>query len=141
MNETDTTVQAENNVEGGGQPQPDAPTEQAEATEQNTQPDQNGEVDAGEKPEDINLEWLSKTKGVNVDDPKAVAEAWRKAEQEFHKSRQETKALQEQAVEAVRTGDPSVDRLAVLEARVTVRDFYDAHPDARAMDDKMAEIV
>lgn len=85
---------------------------------------------------DADLAWLT-NKGVDVNDPKAVAAAWRKAEQEFHKTRQESKAsqsIQEQvtqddtvaAYDSAAGLDPEVVQLKrdVAEMR-----FFSAHPD------------
>lgn len=93
---------------------------------------------------DEDLTWLS-NKGVDASNPKAVAEAWRKAEQEFHKTRQEAKSqLQEAAsnsFEEDEYADPTAQRLQALETRIAVQDFYANNPDAREMDADMAKIV
>lgn len=88
--------------------------------------------------------WL-KNKGVDPSDPKAVAEAWRKAEQEFHKTRQDAKSQLQTAAtnsyEEDEFADPMAQRLQVVETRLAVQDFYSAHPDAKDMDADMAKIV
>ena len=88
--------------------------------------------------------WL-KNKGVDPSDPKAVAEAWRKAEQEFHKTRQDAKSQLQTAAtnsyEEDEFADPMAQRLQVVETRLAVQDFYSSHPDAKDLDADMAKIV
>src|SRR6187397_2674722 len=109
MNETDTTDDqlvdsSDSSSQGGAEESQldNATDEAAEASTEETQTDLTGTDEtveaSAETAEDINLAWLAKTKGVDINDPKAVAEAWRKAEQEFHKGRQSPKSkLKEEA--------------------------------------------
>lgn len=133
MDETTTTeiVEAE-------QSQAPAP---AEAQETQTQAEQ-------QESTDDKAEWL-RNKGIDPSDPDAIhkaAEAWRKAEQEFHKSRQQKGELQNEAETAARdlAGEDAVlARMNVLEMRQTVRDFFDNpnYPGASELEPQMAEIV
>lgn len=89
--------------------------------------------------DDADLAWL-KNKGVDIDDPKAVAAAWRKAEQEFHKTRQESKAsqsIQQQVAEddTVQQLDQAVGldpEVVQLKRDVAEMRFFNAHPEITA---------
>lgn len=125
----------------------------AEATTENTQSDTTSQDESVNAPStgdnDVNLEWLAKTKGVDVNDPKAVAEAWRKAEQEFHKTRQQTSTkLKDAAGEAVTTGDELADQIRLLQVQSNIRDFEDKlrdeglkKADIEAIKDDVADVL
>lgn len=148
MNDTDTTAPqaddlADQPIELDGKSQAETTTETAEASADETQPDPKGEgesVDApAETDEDgnLNLQWLAKAKGVDINDPKAVADAWRKAEQEFHKTRQDAKNQLHTAAQEATEGDD----VAQLRTSVEVLQFYAFNPEARELDAEMSEIV
>lgn len=153
MNETDTTDSGFG--EGGGAlidaneltPEPQEPeTEQtAEASAEDTQPDPQVDESEAEKADTAaKHEWL-RNKGIDPSDPEAldkVEQKWREAEKGFHTQRQEAKSkLKDEAVIAV-TGDDDVrSALAQVQVQLAVNDFYSAHPDARELDGRMAEIV
>lgn len=137
MLEETTTTDTQVEETAGETPQvettPEAP---AEAPVTQTQTDQQPD----------HADWL-RNKGIDPSDPDAVnkaAEAWRTAEQEFHKGRQTKSELGEQTEAATRDlagDDPVLARMSVLENRQIVRDFYDTNPGAKDMDAEMAEIV
>lgn len=145
MAETTTTEEAASkSSESQGSELEDAAAGAAEAKSPETHPDQSGaeaESASASALTDEDREWL-KNKGVDPNDAKAVAAAWRTAEQEFHKQRQDTKSQLREETEAAVRGDGGDDaRLRALEVRVAVRDFYDDNPDAKDLDEQMAKIV
>lgn len=101
--------------------------------------------------DDADLSWLE-NKGVDVNDPKAVAAAWRKAEQEFHKSKQEAKQPTQNIQQQV-TSDDTVQQLdqsrgldpkvVALERDVAEMRFFMSHPEitAEQRDQATADIV
>lgn len=95
---------------------------------------------------DEDLAWL-RNKGIDPEDPefaRKAAQLARTTEREFHKSRAEVKSQLQDATSASyedEYGDPTAQRLQVLETRVAVQDFYSSNPDAKDMDADMAKIV
>lgn len=114
----------------------------AEVATDETQTDPTESDSAPQETEDD--AWL-RNKGVDPSDSKAVAEAWRKAEQGFHQTRQEAKSQLQTAAassyEEDEYADPMAQRLQVVETRLAVQDFYSSHPDAKDLDADMAKIV
>lgn len=137
---TDTQVEGAAEVTSQATTTPESP---AEAQETQTQSDQ--QIVASDEPDPG--EWLRKKANIDPNDPDVlhkVAEAWKKADQDFHKSRQDKGQLQSEAESAIKglaTEDEVIVRMNVLETRQSVRDFYDTNPGARELDAEMGEIV
>lgn len=136
MSETTTTVEASSETSADEAQLVDTTADAAEVSTEETHTDQVGTdetVDAkAETDTDPDLEWLAKSKGVDINDPKAVANAWRKAESEFHKTRQEasTTKLRDSAKAATSTGDELTDKVQQLTINNEIRDFNDALRDS-----------
>lgn len=119
MEPTTTTDNLDNQPGAEAQPA-EAQAQPAEATTTETHPDQQ----SGETT-DESLEWL-RNKGIDPNDPDALKKAAvmsRKAEQEFHKNRQESKVLEKQVISGVDTGNEFLDKLHVIEAQQQILAF------------------
>lgn len=114
-------------------------------SQQDDQPSASAE-DNTSQADDIS-EWAKK-KGLPLDDPVKLASMYRDAERKMHEASMKSKELENtvsQAVPIDYTGDPAFDQYAqtvnALLIRDNVRDFFDANPEARQFESKMAEIV
>lgn len=142
MEETTITETTEAD-EGGENLQPDANTDTpaGESTEETHPTPENNTTPDDDEPDEA-TEWL-RNKGVDPNDPKAVAEAWRKAEQEFHKGREDTsKKLRDQVNEAV-TDDQDTElanEVRQLKAAQKVNDFFSDLRDSGLTKDQINEI-
>lgn len=132
--------------------QPEAAAEEAEShTEESDSVDDSGEVDKTdtsqpeeEKSTDPELAKWAKAKGLELTSESEVklAKMARESEKAMHTAKGEAKsALQEEAMKTNTALDPTAERLASLEAKVAITDFYNANPDARAYDEKMGEAL
>jgi len=132
--------------------QPDAATEEAGShTEELDSGDDSGEVDneiANEEdsqPEiDKDLSKWAKGKGLDLNSESEVklANMARESEKAMHSAKGEAKSvLQEEAQKMNPDLDPRDERLASLEAKVAINDFYNANPDARDYDEQMGEAL
>lgn len=135
--------------QGQAIPEPDK-TEQEEAVEQTTEPTQEApesKEPSEEKPEENStVEWLKK-KGVDPNSPEAiekVAEMARNAEKAMHAKAQKASEL-EKAIddgitqEAQVQGFTDEDRLDIvrLKTKMNVREFFDANPEAKPLEQAM----
>lgn len=154
MDETTTSVPEEETTAGSSD-QGGLEETQAASTTEDTPEETSDETSADPKADasevtDEDLKWL-KSKGIDPTDPKAVAKAYRTAEQEFHKSRQEGKpSLKTQAVTAVTDETDSaltneVQQLKVAqqvnEFRSNLRDQGYTKDQIDEIDSKMGELV
>lgn len=141
MEETTTTAPVE--AVGGVEPQPTEVETPVAAEVAETQP----ETDPIEStPVDENVEWL-KSKGVDPTSPDSiskVAKMYRDAEKHMHEATQSKNQLNDQAVATINPDDyesPLWAEVQQLKTQQTVRDFYDAHPEAKEMDAELASVV
>lgn len=126
--------------------------ESPEATQ--TEPSEAPEASEVEEPAapeaDDKLRKFAASQGIELDSPNAIkaAQALQKARSEATRNHQKASELEktidtsitEEAETAGLSDDDRVD-LARLKTKMTLRDFWDANPDARQFDTKMAEIV
>lgn len=136
MSEDTTTTTEETSVQADIVPQPEIVETQAVQAEEETQA-----ADTQTSSDDAELlEWANK-KGVKTDDPIAILKMAREAEKKMHETQSsiEAKALKQ----AVTTKGESegLDDTSLLLSRLTVSEFYADHPDAKALDVTMGEIV
>lgn len=130
--------------------QPEAATEEAGShTEESDSANDSGEVDnttSNEKssqPEDDLTKW-AKAKGLELNSESEIklAKMARESEKAMHSAKGEAKSvLQEEAMKTNEMADPLAEKIASLEAKVAISDFYNANPDARAYDEKMGEAL
>lgn len=87
-------------------------------------------------------EWAEK-KGVQLDDPIALAKLARNAEKNFHDKSTEASALKKAVgSQAAESADSAIEQEAFpIINRLRVAEFYQDHPDAVQYDAQMAEIV
>lgn len=112
----------------------DAPAEASTAT---TQAEDSDDVES----------WAKK-KGLPLEDPVKLAKMYRDAEKRMHeateKAREFNTAVMDQPLVSY-TGDETVDALAAQVNQLTIQNkvnsFWEANPDAREFEGKMAEIV
>lgn len=134
--------------------QPEEAAEEAEShTEESDSDNDSGEVDnkneetsqpEEEKSTDPELAKWAKAKGLELNSESEIklAKMARESEKAMHSAKGEAKsALQEEAMKTNTMLDPTAERLASLEAKVAITDFYNANPDARAYDEKMGEAL
>lgn len=130
--------------------QPEAATEEAGShTEESDSANDSGEVDnttsneKSSKPEDDLTKW-AKAKGLELNSESEIklAKMARESEKAMHSAKGEAKSvLQEEAMKTNEMADPLAEKIASLEAKVAISDFYNANPDARAYDEKMGEAL
>lgn len=130
--------------------QPEAATEEAGShTEESDSANDSGEVDnttsneKSSKPEDDLTKW-AKAKGLELSSESEIklAKMARESEKAMHSAKGEAKSvLQEEAMKTNEMADPLAEKIASLEAKVAISDFYNANPDARAYDEKMGEAL
>lgn len=166
--EEQTTTDAP--VESGGQtiqgvvvddqgmavPQPETPAEPAEAVEPTTETSepQTKEVQPTEPSDDDQLTKWAEAKGLKLDSDNAIkaAKMAREAEKAMHSKAQKASelersmsAMSDESAEniAEATGqDPEVlKRLQRMEVKNSIRDFWDANPDARNYESEMTKIA
>ncbi len=118
-------------------------------TEESDSANDSGEVDnineSTSQPEvDPSLTKWAQAKGLDLNSESEIklAEMARNSEKAMHSAKGEAKsALQEEAMKVDGMADPVAERLASLEAKVAITDFYTANPDARDYDEKMGEAL
>lgn len=132
--------------------QPEQAAEEAEShTEESDSSNDSGEVDnqtSNETEETVKVDedltkW-AKAKGLDISSESEIkmAKMARESEKAMHSAKGEAKsALQEEAMKTNPVLDPVAERLASLEAKVAISDFYTANPDARSYDEKMGEAL
>lgn len=132
--------------------QPEAATEEAGShTEESDSANDSGEVDntsqsnTSSQPVDDELTKWAKAKGLeqlSSDSEIKLAKMARESEKAMHSAKGEAKSvLQEEAMKTNEMADPLAEKIASLEAKVAISDFYNANPDARAYDEKMGEAL
>jgi len=131
--------------------QPEAATEEAGShTEESDSANDSGEVDntsqsnTSSQPVDDELTKWAQAKGLELasDSEIKLAKMARESEKAMHSAKSEAKSvLQEEAMRVNDSADPIAEKLASLEAKVAISDFYNANPDARAYDEKMGEAL
>lgn len=132
--------------------QPEAATEEAGShTEESDSANDSGEVDntsqsnTSSQPVDDELTKWAKAKGLeqlSSDSEIKLAKMARESEKAMHSAKSEAKSvLQEEAMKTNEMADPLAEKIASLEAKVAISDFYNANPDARAYDEKMGEAL
>lgn len=146
MNPEDTTTSTvQDTVQAQDTAQPEeleAQAVQTQETAEDTTQDQSNE-EAPEQSEANSeeaelLAWAEK-KGVKTDDPVALLKMVRESEQKMHKTTTEAKQLR-QTFETIGE-EQGYDETSILLNRLTVTDFYLNNPEARELDNEMAEIV
>lgn len=124
-------------------PTDESPTAES-TTEETSQSDETVETEPQEdNSEEADIkEWAAK-KGLDLNDPVAVAKAAREAEKAFHSKSTEAsklkKAMGDQGKEAGES-DVEAETYETLN-RLKVAEFYQEHPEARDLDTVMAEIL
>ncbi|HRF70982.1 MAG TPA: hypothetical protein PKV66_06100 [Candidatus Pelethenecus sp.] len=132
--------------------QPEAATEEAGShTEESDSANDSGEVDntsqsnTSSQPVDDELTKWAQAKGLeqlSSDSEIKLAKMARESEKAMHSAKGEAKSvLQEEAMKTNEMADPLAEKIASLEAKVAISDFYNANPDARAYDEKMGEAL
>lgn len=133
-------------AEGGDTPQPEPaePAEAASATETQEQP----VAQEPSKEDNSTSEWL-KNKGIDPSSPEAiekVAEMARNAEKAMHQKAGRASELEKvidegitTEAEAIGLTDQDKIRLARLEVKSNVRDFFDNNPEAKPFEKAMIE--
>lgn len=132
--------------------QPEAATEEAGShTEESDSANDSGEVDntsqsnTSSQPVDDELTKWAQAKGLeqlSSDSEIKLAKMARESEKAMHSAKSEAKSvLQEEAMKTNEMADPLAEKIASLEAKVAISDFYNANPDARAYDEKMGEAL
>lgn len=131
--------------------QPEAATEEAGShTEESDSANDSGEVDntsqsnTSSQPVDDELTKWAQAKGLELtsDSEIKLAKMARESEKAMHSAKSEAKSvLQEEAMKTNEMADPLAEKIASLEAKVAISDFYNANPDARAYDEKMGEAL
>lgn len=124
--------------ETGEAPETASDDTSSDTTDEAVSDDTSTSEDAKETTNDDDITTWAEKKGIDLKDPIKVAEMARETERQFHRDRQEATALRKQ-VEANASGDD--DRIALVESKLAVREFYDNHPGAKELDGTMAEIV
>lgn len=131
--------------------QPEAATEEAGShTEESDSANDSGEVDntsqsnTSSQPVDDELTKWAQAKGLELNSESEIklAKMARESEKAMHSAKGEAKSvLQEEAMKTNEMADPLAEKIASLEAKVAISDFYNANPDARAYDEKMGEAL
>ena len=130
--------------------QPEAATEEAGShTEESDSANDSGEVDTtssnekSSQPEDTELTKWAQAKGLELTTETEIkmAKMARESEKAMHSAKSDKSVLQEEAMKTNDSADPIAEKLASLEAKVAISDFYNANPDARAYDEKMGEAL
>lgn len=141
MSEDTTTTTEQEPVQAQEIAQPDEPDTQAvqadevsETSEADTTPNTNDNTD----PEDELLQWAEK-KGIKTDDPKALLKMVRESEQKMHEATTQANALKTSVNTA--SEDAGLDDVSQVLSRLTVTEFYLNNPEAKKLDNEMAEIV
>lgn len=127
-------------------------TSQSESVEAAPEPQKAEEAQAPAEsspetaPDDVE-EWAKK-KGVDLSDPKKLAQMYRDAEKKMHEASAKARELETASLAQAPlnyTGDPNVDSLTQqvnsLLIKNNVNDFFSNNPNAREYESKMAEIV
>jgi hypothetical protein len=130
--------------------QPEAATEEAGShTEESDSANDSGEVDntsqsnTSSQPDAELTKW-AQAKGLELTSESEIklAKMARESEKAMHSAKGEAKSvLQEEAMKTNEMADPLAEKIASLEAKVAISDFYNANPDARAYDEKMGEAL
>lgn len=128
----------------------EAATEEAGShTEESDSANDSGEVDTtssnekSSQPEDTELTKWAQAKGLELTTETEIkmAKMARESEKAMHSAKSDKSVLQEEAMKTNDSADPIAEKLASLEAKVAISDFYNANPDARAYDEKMGEAL
>lgn len=135
MEEDTTTTTEQETVQAQEIEQPESPEtqavqseEQSEETTDQTTSDEDAEI----------LEWANK-KGVKTDDPIALLKMVREGEKKMHTATNEANALKNTINT---TGEEQgFDDTSLLLNRLKVTEFYLNNPEAKILDEDMAEIV
>lgn len=145
MNPEDTTTSTvQEDVQAQETVQPEALETQAvqeqEVAPETTQDQPNGNAAQSESnPEEAELlEWAQK-KGVKTDDPVALLKMIREGDNKVRQATTEAKELRK-TFENIGE-EQGYDETSILLNRLTVTDFYLNNPDAKLLDNEMAEIV
>lgn len=117
--------------------QGDEATQDQDTTQSPTSSDAEGQPEAPSEEAEL-FAWAEK-KGVKTDDPVALLKMIREGDKKVSQTSQEAKRLREQFDSMGQ--EEGLDDTSMLVNRLQVTDFYLNNPDARAYDDKMAEIV
>lgn len=133
--------------------QPETATEEAEShTEESDSSNDSGEVDnktsneETSQPEvDPDLTKWAQAKGLELNSESEIkmAKMARESEKAMHTAKSEAKSVFQEEAEKPTEGelDPVAARLASLEAKVAINDFYAANPEARQYDEQMGEAL
>lgn len=150
--EEKTTTEAP--VETGAEAQPET-TEQAPAVEQTTEPEQQPKEQTKDEPsDDDQLSEFAKNKGLELDseNAKKAAKMAMEAERNMHKATGRAGELEksmstmsddsaQQVAEATGQDPEVLKRLQRMEVKESIRDFWDANPNARKYEKEMATIA
>lgn len=124
------------------------PTESTEAVPETSEPEQQAAEAPSEPSNDDELSKWAEAKGLKLDSENATkaAKMAREAEKAMHSKAQKASELEKaldtgitQEAEAQGLGNDERVKLAKLEAKMTVRDFFDANPEARQHEQAMIE--
>jgi hypothetical protein len=143
--ETTTTESSDTQASESSQPEVtnnEAAESQAETTSQSDDSEVT-EPQTDNSDETETKEWAAK-KGVDINDPIALAKLARETEKSFHAKSTEVSELKKvvgaQTPEGVADGTVEADAYPIMN-RLRVAEFYNDNPDAKQFDAKMAEIV
>jgi hypothetical protein len=137
MSEDTTTTTEQEPVQAEETPQPEQPETQAVQAEESNEEtaDTTNQTDSSD---DELMEWAEK-KGIKTDDPKVLLKMVKESETKMHSATQEAKALKS-TVNTIGE-EVGLDDFSLRENRLRVLEFYLTNPDAKSLDEQMAEIV
>lgn len=142
MSEDTTTTTEQESVQAAEQPQPEEPETQAvqaEEVSETSEADTTNQTESSEEDLAELVGWAER-KGIKVnDDTKPLLKMVKESEQKMHSATQEAKALKS-TVNTVGE-EQGYDETSQLLNRLKVTEFYLNNPEAKQLDEQMAEIV
>jgi len=140
MSEDTTTTTEQESVQADVvSPQPEEPETQAVQAEEVSETSEADTTNQTESSDDDELLAWAEKKGIKTDDPKVLLKMVKESEQKMHSATQEAKALKT-TVNTVGE-EQGFDETSQLLNRLKVTEFYLNNPEAKQLDEQMAEIV
>jgi len=140
MSEDTTTTTEQESVQADVvSPQPEEPETQAVQAEEVSETSEADTTNQTESSDDDELLAWAEKKGIKTDDPKVLLKMVKESEQKMHSATQEAKALKS-TVNTVGE-EQGYDETFQLINRLKVTEFYLNNPEAKQLDEQMAEIV
>ena len=137
--DTTTTTEQESVQADVVSPQPEEPETQAVQAEEVSETSEADTTNQTESSDDDELLAWAEKKGIKTDDPKVLLKMVKESEQKMHSATQEAKALKS-TVNTVGE-EQGYDETFQLINRLKVTEFYLNNPEAKQLDEQMAEIV